>query len=103
MEQNDFLRKKGIFQMRQFMVMGVNGIVFLTQFFALKRMTEVGMPGISTEGVLWFTDLSACDPYYVLPTLSAITLCLALKVDIFRIRQYICLTIYFKQYICRLA
>jgi len=36
MEQKDFMRSKGIKQSRQFMSIGLNAVIFATQFFAIK-------------------------------------------------------------------
>jgi len=44
--------------------------IFFTFFFALKDMGTY-FPGMSTGGTLWFTDLTAADPTYILPVLNA--------------------------------
>jgi len=53
--------------------------VFVSCFFALTAMCTEGVPGMSTEGALWFQDLTAKDPYYILPVLSSWTGVLVLK------------------------
>eukprot|EP00842_Homolaphlyctis_polyrhiza_P006200 jgi/Hompol1/6581/HPOL_000447-RA len=45
--------------------------VFLSLFLALKYMAELPVPGFSTGGFGWITDLSAADPYYILPIVSS--------------------------------
>ncbi|EGT58393.1 hypothetical protein CAEBREN_24126 [Caenorhabditis brenneri] len=82
LEQRDFLKSKDIRLGRQFLVMAANGAVFATQFFAIKKMVAVNYPGLSTGGALWFTDLTATDPYYALPFISAATMALVTKVGI---------------------
>ncbi|GMT28546.1 hypothetical protein PFISCL1PPCAC_19843, partial [Pristionchus fissidentatus] len=67
---------------RQFLVLLANGGVFMTQFFAIKRMIEMNYPGLSTGGTAWFTDLTLADPYYILPLLSATTMALVTRVGI---------------------
>lgn len=53
----------------------VQGGLFMTTFFALRGLAGSGLPSFHTEGALWFTDLAAADPYYVLPLAStALTL-----------------------------
>lgn len=79
-EQRDFLRSKGIRYGRQIFILGINGTVFLTQFFAIKKMIAVNYPGFSTGGLSWFQDLTACDPYYILPIISSGTLSLVMRV-----------------------
>jgi len=40
--------------------------VFIAFFFSLRKLSQIE-PTFSTGGTLWFTDLSAPDPYYILP------------------------------------
>ncbi|KAI9262094.1 60Kd inner membrane protein-domain-containing protein [Sporodiniella umbellata] len=44
--------------------------VMISFFMAIRGMAEVPVPGLSSEGALWFTDLAAKDPYYILPVIS---------------------------------
>lgn len=50
-EQQTFLKSRGIHQGRQLIIQIANGAVFMTQFFALKKMAAVNYPGWSTG---WF-------------------------------------------------
>jgi hypothetical protein len=43
-------------------------------------MAEAGLPDFKTGGALWFTDLSAVDPTYVLPGLSSLATLAVLQV-----------------------
>lgn len=45
--------------------------VMISFFMAIRSMAEVPVPGLTDGGMLWFTDLAAKDPYYVLPVVSA--------------------------------
>ncbi|KAI9478686.1 MAG: 60Kd inner membrane protein-domain-containing protein [Benjaminiella poitrasii] len=45
--------------------------VMISFFLAIRSMAEVPVPGLQDQGVLWFTDLAAKDPYYILPVVSA--------------------------------
>lgn len=45
--------------------------LFITFFFALRGMSNAGLPDFATGGLAWFENLSIPDPYYVLPVLSA--------------------------------
>ncbi|GJQ08560.1 hypothetical protein GpartN1_g351.t1 [Galdieria partita] len=40
--------------------------VFISFFFSLRKLSQIE-PSFSSGGTLWFTDLSAPDPYYILP------------------------------------
>lgn len=79
-EQRDFYRSKGIKMFNQLGILIVNGSIFFTQFSAIKKMAGAFYPGFSTEGALWFTDLTACDPYYALPLISATSLAIVMRV-----------------------
>ncbi|KAI1718722.1 60Kd inner membrane protein [Ditylenchus destructor] len=74
MEQMDFMKSKGIKMGRQFLFLGINGTVFMSNFFALKKMMAANYPGFADGGALWFTDLTISDPYWLLPIISAVTM-----------------------------
>ncbi|CAK7206972.1 hypothetical protein SEUCBS139899_009779 [Sporothrix eucalyptigena] len=40
-------------------------------FRLLRAMAALPVPGLETGGLLWFTDLSVPDPYFILPVASA--------------------------------
>jgi len=44
--------------------------LFISVFFGLRRLTEL-YPSMKEGGLLWFTDLTAPDPTYSLPLLTA--------------------------------
>jgi YidC/Oxa1 family membrane protein insertase len=46
--------------------------VFIAFFMALKEMGTY-FPGMATGGAWWFTDLTAADPYYILPLFNSIS------------------------------
>lgn len=58
--------------------------LFITFFLALRRMAEAGLPDFATGGAAWFMDLSAPDPYYVLPALSSLATLAVLQVCLCR-------------------
>lgn len=82
LEQRDFLKSKDIRLGRQFLILMANGAVFMTQFFAIRKMIEVNYPGLATGGTAWFVDLTASDPYFALPLISAVTMGLVTRVGI---------------------
>lgn len=54
--------------------------IFISTFLVLKNMAYYKIPSLTTGGVLWFTDLSIADPYYLLPILTAVSLHLVVRV-----------------------
>ncbi|CAB1345348.1 unnamed protein product, partial [Coregonus sp. 'balchen'] len=41
--------------------------VFISFFIALRKMSYLPVPSMQTGGCLWFFDLTAADPFYILP------------------------------------
>ncbi|XP_015783373.1 mitochondrial inner membrane protein OXA1L [Tetranychus urticae] len=50
------------------------GVVFSSNFFAIRGMANYPIESMKTEGLYWFTDLTVADPYFVLPALTSFTL-----------------------------
>ncbi|KAF2200915.1 hypothetical protein GQ43DRAFT_441090 [Delitschia confertaspora ATCC 74209] len=48
-------------------------------FRLLRNMSDLPVPGMKDAGVLWFTDLTISDPYYLLPLVIGYTLHLTMK------------------------
>ncbi|CAG8580173.1 9128_t:CDS:2, partial [Acaulospora colombiana] len=44
--------------------------VMISFFLATKKMAEFPVESFKIGGVLWFTDLTIPDPYYILPVLT---------------------------------
>lgn len=53
--------------------------LFGSMFFAIQALCTEGIIGMNTEGLLWFQDLTARDPYFILPVFSSVTGALILK------------------------
>ncbi|XP_027894742.1 mitochondrial inner membrane protein OXA1L isoform X2 [Xiphophorus couchianus] len=64
---NLFQKKHDVNPLRGFLVPLIQAPVFISFFIALRKMAYLPVPSLQTGGVLWFTDLSAADPFYILP------------------------------------
>lgn len=62
-----FQKKHDVNPLRGFLVPLVQAPVFISFFIALRKMAYLPVPSLQTGGVLWFTDLTAADPFYILP------------------------------------
>nr|AAI52010.1 Oxa1l protein [Danio rerio] len=62
-----FQKKKDVNPFRGFLVPLVQAPIFLSFFIALRKMSELPVPSLQTGGLWWFTDLTAADPFYILP------------------------------------
>lgn len=65
--------------------------IFLGLFYTLRKFggttgivgvpdTQGTVPGFSSGGTLWFADLTAPDPLYLLPILSAVTMLVSMEI-----------------------
>jgi len=54
--------------------------LLITWFLSLRYITNLPevYPQIQTEGFLWLKDLSAYDPYFILPLISACLMSLSI-------------------------
>ena len=59
--------------------------IFITFFITLRRMTELPVAGMSTEGIFWFQNLTVPDPYYALPVLASLSFMTIMQVGEFQI------------------
>ncbi|XP_063756781.1 mitochondrial inner membrane protein OXA1L-like [Eleginops maclovinus] len=62
-----FQNKHNVNPLRGFLVPLVQAPVFISFFIALRKMAELPVPSMQTGGLLWFPDLTAADPFYILP------------------------------------
>jgi len=54
--------------------------IFISVYKGLNEMAELPVASMQTGGLLWFTDLTICDPYYALPIMTVSTLLITLEV-----------------------
>ncbi|KAM6908864.1 mitochondrial inner membrane protein OXA1L [Xenentodon cancila] len=64
---NLFQKKHDVNPLRGFLVPLAQAPVFISFFIALRKMSYLPVPSMQTGGLLWFTDLTAADPFYILP------------------------------------
>lgn len=55
--------------------------VFMSIFFALRKMPDYFHDELSTGGILWFVDLTLPDAYYVMPVFSGLSLIAMMEVS----------------------
>ncbi|KAK0526120.1 hypothetical protein OC834_004914 [Tilletia horrida] len=64
-------RENDCHPLRSFLLPAVQMPIFISFFFALRGMATAGLPSLKDGGLGWFVDLTAADPYYILPITSA--------------------------------
>uniref|UniRef100_A0A3Q3G2U3 OXA1L mitochondrial inner membrane protein n=1 Tax=Labrus bergylta TaxID=56723 RepID=A0A3Q3G2U3_9LABR len=62
-----FQKKNDVNPLRGFLVPLAQAPVFISFFIALRKMAYLPVPSLQTGGMLWFSDLTAADPFYILP------------------------------------
>jgi YidC/Oxa1 family membrane protein insertase len=64
---------------------GLTMLVQIPIFFSMFRMlwngSKIPIPGWQTGGMWWFEDLTAIDPYFLLPTISGLSTCWTVMVS----------------------
>ncbi|KAI7874485.1 hypothetical protein K492DRAFT_183900 [Lichtheimia hyalospora FSU 10163] len=70
-EMQGLFKKHGCHPMKSLGLPIIQMPVMVSFFLALRAMAELPVPGMTTGGLGWFTDLTAQDPYYILPAVSA--------------------------------
>ncbi|XP_061300247.1 mitochondrial inner membrane protein OXA1L [Pezoporus flaviventris] len=65
--------------LRGFLVPLVQTPIFISFFLALQAMAAAPVPGLQWGGLAWFPDLTAPDPFYVLPVLVVASMGLVLE------------------------
>ncbi|XP_078741257.1 mitochondrial inner membrane protein OXA1L-like [Lampetra fluviatilis] len=79
-ELTSFYKKHKINPLKCFLVPMVQMPIFLSFFMALRKMAELPVPSMEVGGALWFNNLTAADPFYVLPIASTLTMLAVLEV-----------------------
>merc|ERR1712061_596932 len=74
MEYLRYMEKHNVSPFSMYVPMLGSGFFFTSMFFALRGMASAPVPSLKTEGTLWFVDLTAADPMYLLPILTAASL-----------------------------
>ena len=51
----------------------------ITIFVSLRQMANLPIPSFRDAGLFWFTDISAADPFYILPITTSVLFWLSLE------------------------
>ena len=54
--------------------------LFVSFFLALRKMAYLPVDSFKTGGYLWFQDLTAFDPYFVLPVICSFSMLASIEV-----------------------
>ncbi|CAB3370105.1 Hypothetical predicted protein [Cloeon dipterum] len=75
-----FMREKDISPFKNMLVPLAQAPIFISFFVGLRKMANAPVESFHTGGIFWFTDLTVCDPYYILPVITSLTLWATIEV-----------------------
>jgi YidC/Oxa1 family membrane protein insertase len=79
MEMKGLFVKHKVNPMRALVMPFLQMPIFISAFMALRQFQDY-FPAFATGGTLWFTDLSAADPYMILPVVNALSFLIMIEV-----------------------
>lgn len=56
--------------------------IFMSTFFALRKLTSLPLPDLNEAGLWWIENLCAPDPFYILPVLTTASLLSSIEVSL---------------------
>ncbi|XP_042213995.1 mitochondrial inner membrane protein OXA1L-like [Homarus americanus] len=69
-----FMKEKEISPLRNVIVPLAQAPIFISMFVGLRGMANLPLESFKDGGIFWFTDLTVCDPLYLLPIITSITM-----------------------------
>lgn len=58
-------------------------------FRLMRAMAALPVPGLDTGGLLWISDLTVADPYFLMPLIATATMGASFKVSVFLFQHYL--------------
>lgn len=78
-EMQNLFKKYDVNPLRSIAIPLLQFPVFMSMFFGLKNMPDIYPTELSTGGMLWFHDLTAPDPFFIMPVASALSFLLMME------------------------
>ncbi|KAF5288257.1 hypothetical protein FQA39_LY04025 [Lamprigera yunnana] len=75
-----FMKEKGLNPLKNMIVPLAQMPLFVSFFMGLRKMANLPVESMQTGGMLWFTDLTVPDQFYILPIVTSITLWITIEV-----------------------
>ncbi|XP_012269063.2 mitochondrial inner membrane protein OXA1L [Athalia rosae] len=76
------MKEKNISPLKTMLIPIVQAPIFVSFFMALRAMANAPVPSMREGGLFWFTDLTLCDQYYLLPLITCGTMYLTIKLGV---------------------
>jgi len=78
-EMQIFMKEKDINPFKGLILPLAQAPIFISVFMGLREMASVPVESMTAGGLFTFTDLTVCDPYYILPILTSATLFMSIE------------------------
>lgn len=75
-----FMKEKGLNPFKNMVVPLAQAPLFISFFMGLREMTSLPVESLRNGGLWWFTDLTLCDQFYLLPIITSLTLAVTIEV-----------------------
>ncbi|KAI0211068.1 Mitochondrial inner membrane protein OXA1L [Lamellibrachia satsuma] len=85
-ELMDYMKRNNVNPLKNVLVPMAQLPIFISVFMGIRQMTTLPLQSMTTGGILWFTDLTICDPFYALPIMTMATFLLTLELGVDGIR-----------------
>lgn len=74
-----FMKEKQVNPFKNMVVPLAQAPLFISFFMGLRGMANTPVDSMRQGGLFWFTDLTVCDPYYLLPIITSATMYLTIE------------------------
>jgi len=76
-EEKKFLKAIGVQSWKK-LLMFLPMAAYVPMFFSLRHMVH-SLPALKAGGALWFENLAACDPYFILPIINSLLMLMNMR------------------------
>lgn len=74
-----FMKEKELNPLKNMLVPLAQAPLFISFFMGLRGMANVPIDSMREGGLFWFTDLTVCDQFYLLPVITSFTMYLTIE------------------------
>jgi YidC/Oxa1 family membrane protein insertase len=76
----EFMKEKGVNPLKNMIVPLAQAPIFISFFIGLRQMANAPVESMRDGGLLWFTDLTVADQFYLLPIITSVTMLATIEV-----------------------
>jgi YidC/Oxa1 family membrane protein insertase len=76
----EFMKEKQVNPLKNMIVPLAQAPIFISFFIGLRQMANTPVESMREGGLFWFTDLTVCDQFYLLPIITSLTMLATIEV-----------------------